>query len=210
MYFLPWHSTFYHSAFCHQFYQVVHIGRNVNILVLRWRGLFLLLSLLILSLLWKSPSFVKFCKKYPDITKVVSLQLIMNMTVVLLICVWLVWILGLKLLKLNSQECNISNFYSYIFIIKNFELAFFLWICCECIIVIFWGPILSFHWYIVRKGVPATPTPHPPFKAPTPWPSFSPFLKSLFLLPSFLFYTLLSYFRMFSGSFLDDLEWLFS
>ena len=48
---------------------------------------------------------------------------------------------------------------------------------------------------IVRKGVPAPP---PLFKAPTPWPSLPPPLfKSLFPLPSFLFHTLLSYFRQF-------------
>ena len=43
---------------------------------------------------------------------------------------------------------------------------------------------------IVRKGVPG-----PLFKAPTPWLSFSPFLKSLFTLLSFLFHPLLRYFK---------------
>ena len=47
---------------------------------------------------------------------------------------------------------------------------------------------------IVRKLVPV---PRPLFKTPTPWPSLSPFLKSLFLLPSFLFHPLLRYFRQF-------------
>ena len=39
--------------------------------------------------------------------------------------------------------------------------------------------------------------PLPLFNAPTPWPSFPPFLKSLFPLPSFLFHPLLRYFRQF-------------
>ena len=48
---------------------------------------------------------------------------------------------------------------------------------------------------IVRKGF----RPPPPlfFKALTPWPSCSPFLKTLFTLPSFLFHLLLRYFRQF-------------
>ena len=46
------------------------------------------------------------------------------------------------------------------------------------------------HYIIVGKGVRV-----PPFKAPTPWPSLPAFLKSLFLLPSFLFHSLLRYFK---------------
>ena len=45
---------------------------------------------------------------------------------------------------------------------------------------------------IVGKGIPA-----PLFEAPTPWPSLSSFLKSLFFLPSFLFHPLLRYFWLF-------------
>ena len=51
----------------------------------------------------------------------------------------------------------------------------------------------KFTWFfhtIVRKGVPASL-----FKAPTPWSNFSPFLKSLFSFPFFLFHSLLKYFR---------------
>ena len=51
----------------------------------------------------------------------------------------------------------------------------------------------KFTWFfhtIVRKGVPASL-----FKAPTPWSNFSPFLKSLFSFPFFLFQSLLKYFR---------------
>ena len=44
---------------------------------------------------------------------------------------------------------------------------------------------------IVGKGIPGPPL----FKAPTPWPSLPPFLKSLFALPSFVFHPLLKYFR---------------
>ena len=42
------------------------------------------------------------------------------------------------------------------------------------------------------------PPPPPLFKVPTPWPSLpSPFLKSFFSLPSFLFHPLLRYSRQF-------------
>ena len=54
--------------------------------------------------------------------------------------------------------------------------------------------VFSFIIDIVGKGIPAPP---PLFKATTPWPSLTSFLKPLFAFPSFLFHPLLSYFWLF-------------
>ena len=54
--------------------------------------------------------------------------------------------------------------------------------------------------FIVHKFVRGFQPP-PLFKAPTPWPSLTPFLKSLFYLPAFLFHPLLRYFRQFPLTF---------
>ena len=61
--------------------------------------------------------------------QVVSFQTIIDTTVMLIICVTYVnfW---LEIAEMNSREYNNTSFYSYNFIIKNFELVFFLWICC--------------------------------------------------------------------------------
>ena len=53
--------------------------------------------------------------------------------------------------------------------------------------------VFAFIIDIVGKGIPGPSL----FKAPTPWPSLSHFLKSLFTISSFLFHPLLRYFRQF-------------
>ena len=57
--------------------------------------------------------------------------------------------------------------------------------------------ILSSYKCIVGKWGSSPPSPLLKAPTPWPWPSFSPFLKSLFPLPSFLLHPLSKYFRQF-------------